>query len=201
MTVSALPQNMNGFLFLKSSLVGIVVILSAGIGWLQFSLDTLHDRPVVQIESLAQLPNGQYLKPASLGYQHFVSRLLWLQLIQVLGKKRNTADEYEWIYHALDVITTLDPQYSYAYEVGGTVLTELAHRVDLSNRILRKGTRRIGLSGDSRLISDITISFIWETQERRRIILRKPPVCREGPRIFPGLRLECTPKLRILTWH
>ena len=71
MTVSALPQNMNGFLFLKSSLVGIVVIfLLAGIGWLQFSLDTLHDRPVVQIESLAQLPKGQYLKPASLGYHH-----------------------------------------------------------------------------------------------------------------------------------
>jgi hypothetical protein len=140
MTVSALPQNMNGFLFLKSSLVGIVVILlSAGIGWLQFSLDTLQDRPVVQIENLAQLPNGQYLKPASLGYQHFVADVLWLQLIQVLGKKRNTADEYEWIYHALDVITTLDPQYSYAYEVGGTVLTELAHRVDLSNRILEKG--------------------------------------------------------------
>jgi hypothetical protein len=44
------------------------------------------------------------------------------------------------MYHALDVITTLDPQYAYAYEVGGTILTELAHRIDLSNRILKKGT-------------------------------------------------------------
>ena len=99
---------MNGFLFLKSSLVGIVVILlPAGIGWLQFSLDTLHDRPVDQIESLAQLPKGQYLKRVSLGYHHLGADLLWLRLVQVLGKKRNTADEYEWMYHALDVITTL----------------------------------------------------------------------------------------------
>ena len=103
---------MKGFLFLKSSFVGIVVILLlASIGWLQFSLDTLHDRPVDQIESLAQLPKGQYLKRVSLGYHHLGADLLWLRLVQVLGKKRNTADEYEW----------------------------MAHRVDLSNRILEKG--------------------------------------------------------------
>ena len=59
----------------------------------------------------------------------------------MLGKKRNTADEYEWIYHALDVITTLDPQYDYAYYVGVSLLTNLANRVDLSNRLLEKGFR------------------------------------------------------------
>jgi hypothetical protein len=74
-----------------------------------------------------------------LGYQHVGADLLWLQLLQVLGKKKTTADEYEWIYHALDVITTLDPQYDYAYYVGGVVLTNLANRTDLSNRLLEKG--------------------------------------------------------------
>jgi len=48
---------MKGFLFLKSSFVGIVVILLlASIGWLQFSLDTLHDRPVDQIEASRNFP-------------------------------------------------------------------------------------------------------------------------------------------------
>jgi hypothetical protein len=50
-----------------------------------------------------------------------------------------TSYEYEWLYHALDVITTLDPQYDYVYQAGGIVLTELAHRVDLSNRLYIKG--------------------------------------------------------------
>ncbi len=67
------------------------------------------DRTVVQIEGLAQLPKGEYLKPALLGYHHLGADLLWLKLVQVMGNKRNSEDEYEWMYHALDVITTLDP--------------------------------------------------------------------------------------------
>jgi hypothetical protein len=62
-----------------------------------------------------------------------------LRTVQVLGERTQTARAYEWIYHALDVVTTLDPQYTYAFQVGGLVLTELAHRPDLSNTLLQKG--------------------------------------------------------------
>lgn len=122
-------------LFVKVGLCSILAIVLL----IQYRLDLIQDRSAAKIQNLAQLPKGEYLRPASLGYQHLTADVLWLQLIQVIGNKRNTNDEYEWMYHALDVITTLDPKYSYAYEVGGTVLTELAHRVDLSNRILEKG--------------------------------------------------------------
>jgi tetratricopeptide (TPR) repeat protein len=115
------------------------ILLLASIGWLQGELDGRQDRTVVQIEGLAQLPKGEYLKPALLGYHHLGADILWLRLIQVIGKKRNTADEYEWMYHALDVITTLDPQYAYAYYAGGVILGDLANRPDLSNRLLEKG--------------------------------------------------------------
>ena len=115
------------------------ILLLACVGWLQGELDQRQDRTVVQIEGLAQLPKGEYLKPALLGYHHLGADILWLRLIQVIGKKRNSADEYEWMYHALDVITTLDPQYAYAYYVGGNLLGDLANRTDLSNRLLEKG--------------------------------------------------------------
>jgi len=117
----------------------LVVIGLIALIVLQQTLDQRLDRDVTRIEELAQLPRGEYLKPMLLGYQHVGADLLWLQLLQVLGKKKTTADEYEWIYHALDVITTLDPQYDYAYYVGGVVLTNLANRTDLSNRLLEKG--------------------------------------------------------------
>lgn len=116
------------------------VLLLVGVGWLQDGLDQRQDRSVVQIEGLAQLPKGEYLKPALLGYHHVGADMFWLKLLQVMGKKRNSADEYEWIYHALDVITTLDPQYAYAYYVGGNILGDLARRPDLSNQLLEKGT-------------------------------------------------------------
>lgn len=118
-----------------------VVLLLAGVVYLQSKLDEQVDRQALNIEELAQLPRGEYLKPAMLGYQHLGADMLWLRMLQVLGKKRNTADDYEWIYHAIDVITTLDPKYAYPYYVGGVVLTNLANRVDLSNRLLEKGHR------------------------------------------------------------
>lgn len=116
------------------AVIGLIALII-----LQQTLDQRLDRDVTRIEELAQLPRGEYLKPMLLGYQHVGADLLWLQLLQVLGKKGATADEYEWIYHALDVITTLDPQYAYAYYVGGVVLTNMADRTDLSNRLLEKG--------------------------------------------------------------
>jgi tetratricopeptide (TPR) repeat protein len=115
------------------------ILLLACVGWLQGELDQRQDRTVVQIEGLAQLPKGEYLKPALLGYHYLGADILWLRLIQVIGKKRNSADEYEWMYHALDVITTLDPQYAYAYYAGGIILGDLANRPDLSTRLLEKG--------------------------------------------------------------
>lgn len=125
---------------LKRFLVGASACLAfSSVILLQHKLDQVGDRTTVQIQDLAQLPKGDYLKPALLGYHHLAADAFWLRLVQVLGQKRNTVDEYEWIYHAVDVITTLDPQYAYAYEAGGTILSELAHRVDLSNRILEKG--------------------------------------------------------------
>ncbi|QPD04141.1 MAG: hypothetical protein Nkreftii_001915 [Candidatus Nitrospira kreftii] len=108
---------------------------------LQRNLDLRIDAHAAKIEELAQLPRGEYLKPALLGYDHLGADVLWLRLLQVVGKKENTADEYEWLYHALDVVTTLDPQYAYAYYVGGVVLNNYANRVDLSNRLLEKGHR------------------------------------------------------------
>ena len=117
---------------------GLVLALTLVVE-LQHRLDLRVNRTAAQIEQLAFLPPGEYLKPAMLGYHHLGADLLWLRMLQVLGKKTNTASEYDWLYHALDVITTLDPQYAYAYYAGGVVLTSLGERVDLSNQLLEKG--------------------------------------------------------------
>ena len=139
MAVSASSHHHNASI-VNQLLLGVGgILLLACVGWLQDELDRRQDRMVVQIESLAQLPKGEYLKPALLGYHHLGADILWLRLLQVVGKSRNNADEYEWMYHALDVITTLDPQYAYAYYVGGNILGDLANRSDLSNRLLEKG--------------------------------------------------------------
>jgi tetratricopeptide (TPR) repeat protein len=139
MTVSTALQHRSAAI-VNQLLLGMGgILLLTCVCWLQGELDGRQDRTAVQIEGLAQLPKGEYLKPALLGYHHLGADILWLRLVQVVGKKRNSADEYEWMYHALGVLTTLDPQYAYAYYAGGVILGDIANRPDLSIRLLERG--------------------------------------------------------------
>jgi len=98
-----------------------------------------HDAMADARTQLRLLPNGAFVKPMVLGYHHAAADLLWLNIVQVLGEREVRQADYEWLFHALDVATTLDPHYVYAYDAGGVVLAELAGRVDWSNTLLEKG--------------------------------------------------------------
>jgi tetratricopeptide (TPR) repeat protein len=115
-----------------SLLLGIAVLL-------QQKLEQHGGDRIAKLEQLRLLPRGEVLRPALLGYHHVGADFLWLRVVQVLGDRVVRDQDYEWLYHALDVITTLDPKYVYAYDAGGVVLAELAGRVDLSNQLLEKG--------------------------------------------------------------
>lgn len=129
---------------LKSSpqSIFLCVCLVASLGLavlLQQEIDRREVGSAAKTEQLRLLPKGYFLKPALLGYNNMGADLIWLRAIQVLGEKRLVEKDYEWLYHALSVVTTLDPHYVYAYDVGGTILAELGRRVDLSNELLEKG--------------------------------------------------------------
>ncbi len=163
------------------------ILLLVGLGWLQEELDRRQDRTVVQIEGLAQLPRGEYLKPALLGYHHLGADVLWLRLLQVIGKKRNTADEYEWMYHALDVITTLDPQYAYAYYAGGVILGDLANRPDLSIRLLERGVSANPDVWDIPFLLGYNYYFLLNDPAKGAEYIMKAASLPDGPAYLPGL--------------
>jgi tetratricopeptide (TPR) repeat protein len=163
------------------------ILLLACVGWLQDELDRRQDRTVVQIEGLAQLPRGEYLKPALLGYHHLGADILWLRLIQVIGKKRNTADEYEWMYHALDVITTLDPQYAYAYYAGGVILGDLANRQDLSIRLLERGINANPEVWNIPFLLGYNYYFLLNDPAKGAEYIMKAASLPDGPVYLPGL--------------
>jgi tetratricopeptide (TPR) repeat protein len=91
------------------------------------------------IQGLAQVPSGEYLKKVSLGHNSLMADLIWLRAIQVMGEKKVPPRQAEWIYHALDAATDLDPKFSYIYEAGGIFLSAVSGNYDLSVKLLKKG--------------------------------------------------------------
>jgi hypothetical protein len=88
---------------------------------------------------LSYLPKGEYLKLAVLGYRQLAADVIWLQVVQHFGKRNETTEGYLWAYHAVDVVTDLDPRFVHAYRAAGTILGVWAGRVHESIAILKKG--------------------------------------------------------------
>jgi hypothetical protein len=107
---------------------------------LQVSLKPWQDTDK-KLEKLLYLPDGDYLKIASLGYRQLIADLLWVQAIQVMGEKQVSESSGRWLYRALDSITTLDPKFVRAYEGGGLALTTLVVLPEESNQLMMKGMR------------------------------------------------------------
>ncbi len=120
--------------------VGLTLGLQIGsMLWLQHQLTLRFDGSAQGRKHIYTLLSSDEVKPLLLGYHHLAADLLWLQILQVLGQRDVPSSDYEWAYHALEVLTTLDPHYVYAYDMGGIVLSEMAHQVEWSNRLLKKG--------------------------------------------------------------
>jgi len=99
-----------------------------------------HERSAfVRAEELAYLPKGEYLRLAVLGYRQVVADLIWLQAVQHIGVKRDTQQGHRWTYHAVDVLTDLDPTFVPPYQAAGIFLGVLVGRHEEGLAILSKG--------------------------------------------------------------
>lgn len=116
------------------------LILLAGSSVLLHFLDGQRTA-VARAEQLAYLPKGEYLKLAVLGYRQVVADLIWLQAVQHIGAKRDTQLGYTWTYHAVDVLTDLDPTFVPPYQATGLFLGVLVGRQEEGLAILDKGIR------------------------------------------------------------
>src|SRR5207247_7565864 len=92
-------------------------------------------------EELSYLPKGEYLKLAVLGYRQLAADLIWLKAVQHLGEKAQTHAGYLSAYHAVDVLTDVDPTFVSAYLVTGSVLGAWAGLPSERIALLPKGMR------------------------------------------------------------
>ena len=118
--------------------LGLILLASSSV--LLYFLDG-HRTAVARAEQLAYLPKGEYLKLAVLGYRQVIADLIWLQAVQHIGAKRDSQRGYAWTYHAVDVLTDLDPTFIPPYQATGLFLGVLVGRHEEGLAILTKGIR------------------------------------------------------------
>jgi hypothetical protein len=86
-------------------------------------------------------PSGTALRAMSMGLYAPLADLVWLRFIQYYGEHRMTDARFDLLYHILDILTTLDGRFTYAYTLGSLMLTHDAQRPDQAHQLLRKGMR------------------------------------------------------------
>jgi hypothetical protein len=91
------------------------------------------------LQQFAMLPDGSTLRILSLGFKNVIADLLWLRAVQAIGERTVSEESGKWIYRAVDIVTTLDPNFVEAYEHGGIALCTVVVLPEESNRILEKG--------------------------------------------------------------
>jgi tetratricopeptide (TPR) repeat protein len=124
----------------KAFFIFFILILIALIYITQKEVD-LHRKALRQTEELTYIPSGKYLKTAVLGYDQIAADFFWLRVVQYIGDKEKEAQGYPLIYQLIDLVTNLDPKFSYAYKLGGIILSVYTERIKESNALLDKGVK------------------------------------------------------------
>ncbi len=130
-----------GRAFQTVSAITIALLLMGGIGITIRIFERQY--PYQSVEDMLYLPSGAFLKGAALSFDEMLADLLWIKALAYFGGHAITDQDYSWLSHILDIVTTLDPFYQYPYEFGGVVLATEVGDVDESILLLEKGMQNV----------------------------------------------------------
>jgi tetratricopeptide (TPR) repeat protein len=86
------------------------------------------------------VPDPEFARLSTLGFDTVVSDYYWLQALQLVGGERgDTAQHADTIVSLIDVVTTLDPWVGHPYRFAAVWLTDSESSVRGANRLLERG--------------------------------------------------------------
>lgn len=87
------------------------------------------------------LPSSRFVQEIALGYRNLAADILWFRTIQYYGSYRMGENDLALFNHLVDVITDLDPQFTFAYLFGALIIAEDLGYFRDGVRFLEKGIR------------------------------------------------------------
>jgi len=121
----------------KFVVILLLLVLAANIS---YRID-LKRSPHELVGELMYFPSGIALHALSMGFYAPVADLVWLRFIQYYGEHKLSDRKFDMMHHILDILTTLDHRFEYAYSLGGLMLTHDANRPDQARALMLKGMR------------------------------------------------------------
>ena len=91
-----------------------------------------------ELAGILYVPSGAFVKQTALGFDQAWADLLWIRTIGYYADQSTREGKFTYLYHMLDIVTTLDPRWLYPYLFGGVTLSLDLDRPDLANKLLRK---------------------------------------------------------------
>lgn len=116
----------------------LVLLLLVLIANFSYRID-LRKSPHELVGELMYFPSGMSLRALSMGFYAPVADLIWLRFIQYYGEHRLTDTRFDYLFHILDILTTLDARFMHAYTLGALMLTHDAQDPQQARRLLKKG--------------------------------------------------------------
>lgn len=115
----------------------IVIFFFGCVYFLQLEIEGIRkDYP--KFEHLLYLPTGNFVKSAALGFDEMTADILYIKALGYFGGHYLSDKEYKWLYHILDITTTLSPRFKEPYEFGAVILALEAGEVENANKLLKK---------------------------------------------------------------
>jgi hypothetical protein len=100
---------------------------------------TQHYRYRPYLHESLYLPTGGFLTEASLGYKQLVADLVWFSAVQYYGEYRKGDHSLTYFEGLIDIVTALDPHFTFAYVFGAWVMSEDLGDFERGAAILRRG--------------------------------------------------------------
>jgi tetratricopeptide (TPR) repeat protein len=88
------------------------------------------------------LPSGKFVEQISLGYREVAADMVWLQAVQYYGDFRKGNHDLKYFRGLIDITTTLDPHFIFAYVFGALVVSEDVGSFEEGMEILKEGISR-----------------------------------------------------------
>lgn len=124
----------------KSLIFLSILCLFVGAFSFHLKLDEMKS-PYQSTEVYMYIPSGEFLRPFTLGFNQILADYFWIKTVSYFADHLMSDRKYPWLYHILNLVTTLDPQFIWPYYFGGIILSLEAQQVEQSNLILMKAMR------------------------------------------------------------